>query len=131
MLLSSKESRRGSAAGSMLKAASFFDVGSAQLTHLSVLVSIRLCTNPLSVGVEEGLAGDLAGDPVAKNLDLERRTDLGPLGRDIGVRDRALDRVTVAAARHPADGGAVDSHGLGAERDRARVVQRDADKSPL
>ena len=52
-------------------------------------------------------------------------------GRDVGVRDRALDRVAVAAARHPAEDLAVHPHGLGAERNRARLVEDEAGESPL
>ena len=42
-----------------------------------------------------------------------------------------LDRVAVPAARHPADELAADAHRLRAERDRARVVERQAAEQAL
>ena len=52
-------------------------------------------------------------------------------GGQIGVGDRALDRVAVAAARDAASDGAVDAHGLRAERDGARVGEDEAAEAPL
>jgi hypothetical protein len=61
----------------MLKAAAFFDAASGQLTHLfSARVNSPL-HEPALVRVEERLAGGLAGDPVAEDLDLDRRADVG------------------------------------------------------
>ena len=81
--------------------------------------------------VEERLGRDLAGDPLAEDLDLDRLPGRGALGRQVRVGDRALDRVAVAAARHAADGLAVDAHRLGAERDRARVGEHEAAEPAL
>lgn len=72
------------------------------------------------------LGGDLALDPLAEDLDRDRGPRRGERGRQVGVGDRAADRVAVAAGRHPADDLAVHPHRLVAERDRPRVVQGDA-----
>src|SRR6476620_1317281 len=94
------------------------------------LVNHRLTKSPLgpdalALGVEERLRRDLALDPAAEDLDLYRGPRL-VLGRQVGVGDRALDGVAVAAARHPADDLAADADRLVAERDRARVGEGEA-----
>ena len=76
-------------------------------------------------------AATAPADPVAEHLDLDRRAGLGAVGGDVGVRDRALDGVAVAAARHAADDLAVDPHGLRAEGDGARVVEDEAGEATL
>ena len=49
----------------------------------------------------------------------------------VGVGDRALDRVAVAAARDAADRGSLDANRLRAERDRARVGEHEAAEAAL
>src|SRR6185312_582397 len=90
-----------------------------------------LTADPLALGIPERLVGDLAGDPVAEDLDLD-----GPAGLDRGTRqvrvgDRALDAVAEAAARDATHRLAVHAHGLGAERDRAGVREDEARELPL
>ena len=82
--------------------------------------------DPLALRVEQRLGRDLARDPLAEDLDLDRGPGLGALRRQVGVGDRALDRVAVAAGGHPAGDLAADPHRLVAERDRARVGERQA-----
>ena len=84
-----------------------------------------------SGGIEQRLRRDLAGDPLAEDLHLDRLADVAALSRQVRVRDRAADGVAVAAARHAADQLAVDAHRLGAERDRARIGERQAAQHPL
>src|ERR1700759_688439 len=59
--------------------------------------------HPGALGVQERLGGDLSGYPTAEDVDV----DLGPdpmLGGQVGVGDRAPDRVAVAPTGHaPAD----------------------------
>src|SRR5439155_11919978 len=78
---------------------------------------------------EEGFLGDHATDPLAEDL----RLDSGSGGRrrrwQVGVCDRALDRVAVAAAGHAADDLAVDSNRLGAERDRPWIIEHQASEA--
>src|SRR2546423_11130288 len=50
--------------------------------------------------------------------------------RQVGVGDRALDRVAVAAAGHPPADLLVDPHRLVAERDRPRVLEGQAAEPP-
>ena len=64
----------------------------------SVSARIRLAGR-----VVQRLARDLEADPLAEHLDLAARPDRGPVRRQVGVGDRALDREAVAARRHPAD----------------------------
>ena len=68
-------------------------------------------------------------DPRPEDVDLDRRADLD-LRREIGVGDRALDRVAVAAARDPAADALSDPHRLVAEHDRARVLEHQAPQPP-
>src|SRR5215213_6749845 len=84
-----------------------------------------LGSDALALRVEERLPCDFALDPAAEDLDLYRRPRL-VLGRQVGVGDRALDGVAVAAARRPADNLAADADRLVAEGDRARVVEGEA-----
>ena len=53
------------------------------------------------------------------------------LGRHVCVRDRLLDRVAVAAARHAADELVPDADRLGAERDGAGILERQAPQQAL
>src|SRR6185503_6403174 len=97
----------------------------APSTSSPVCCRRRSAPDALALGVEERLGRDLALDPAAEDLDL----DPGPrlvLGRQVGVGDRALDRVAVAGARYPADDLAADPHRLVAEGDRARVGEGEA-----
>src|ERR1700694_1169383 len=75
--------------------------------------------------VVERILRDLARDPRAEDLDLDRRAGRGAR-RHVRVRNRLLDRVAVSAAGYPARHLARDSHRLRAERDRARVVEHEA-----
>ena len=81
---------------------------------------------PRTVGVVQRLACDLEADPVTKDLDLAPGPDGRPIRRQVGVRDRALDREPVATRGHPADDLAADAHRLVAEADRADVVEDQA-----
>src|SRR5206468_12681419 len=89
----------------------------------------RLRANALARGIEERLGRDLGADPLAEDLDLDRPTRLGLAGRHIRVGDRAPDGVAVPAACHSPRDRAVDAHGLGAERDRKRIVEDEAHES--
>src|SRR6188768_1676005 len=80
----------------------------------------------LASRVEERLGGDLALDPAAEDLDLDRRSGLAAIGRQVGVGDRAFDGVAVAAAGDPAGDPAADADRLVAEGDRARILQGQA-----
>ena len=82
-------------------------------------------------GSNSGSRRDLARDPLAEDLHLDRLSRLGVRRGQVGVGDRALDRVAVAAARHAPDRRALDSHRLRAERDRARVGEHEAAEPPL
>ena len=76
--------------------------------------------------VEERLGDDLAADETPEDADLDTPPGLD-LGRgQVGVGDRALDAVAVAAARDAPDGAAVDPHRLRAEHDGAGVVEHEA-----
>src|SRR5205807_735596 len=75
----------------------------------------RVRTDPLALGVEEGLARNLSLDPAAEDLHREGRARVGVLGWHKGVGDRALDRVPVAPAGHPAADLPVDPHRLVAQ----------------
>src|SRR5438552_11777614 len=88
-------------------------------------VSTRPSLRPdaLAVRVVERLGGHLACDPVAEDLDLDRRADGGAAGRKVGVGDRALDRVAEAAARHAAGDLAAGADRFRPERHGARVVE--------
>ena len=61
-----------------------------------------LAADPLALGIAERLRGDLAGDPVAEDLDLDRLAGARRPRGQVGVGDRALDGVAVAAARDAA-----------------------------
>ena len=90
---------------------------------LGRLTAVELRTR-LAVRVVERLGRHLALDPLAEDLDGDARADVRVGGGQVRVGDRALDRVAVAAARDPADEPVADAHGLGAERHRARIVER-------
>src|SRR5207244_4926590 len=85
--------------------------------------------DPRAVRVVERLAGDLEPDPVAEDLDLATGPDRGIVAGQIGIRDRALDRESVAARRDAPDDAALDADGLVAERDRQRIVEHEAAES--
>ena len=89
---------------------------------------------PLSRSPAGSKSGSAATSPATHSPKISTSTGWPGSARSaghVGVRDRALDRVAVAAARHPADELAVDPHRLGAERDRARVVEDEAGEPPL
>ena len=65
--------------------------------------SIRSCPDPVAGRVVQRLAGHLEADPLAEHLHLAARPDGGTVRRQVGVRDRALDREPVAARGHPPD----------------------------
>ena len=73
----------------------------------------------------------LAADPVTEDLDRDARSHCGVGGGQVRVGDRTLDRVAVAAARHPADEPITNPDRLGAERDRPRLVERQAAQDAL
>src|SRR5206468_8668594 len=82
----------------------------------------RLASDSRTLRVVQRLAGHAAADPRAEDVDHDWRVDRN-LGRDVGVGDRALHRVAVAAARHAADDLAADAHRLRAQNHRARLVE--------
>src|ERR1700674_833913 len=84
-----------------------------------------LAPDLFSSGVVERVFRDLAWDPRAEDLDLDRRADCGAR-RHVRVRDRLLDRVAVSAAGDSPRYLAVDAHRFRAERHRARVVEHEA-----
>src|SRR5579871_4801801 len=84
----------------------------------------------MPLGVEQGLGGDLALDPLAKDVD----RDLGALSdrrRQVRVGDRTPDGIAVAAAGHAAYDLAAGADRLVAERDRARVAERERPQPAL
>src|SRR5690242_16674370 len=68
----------------------------------------RLDPDALAGGVEQRLGRDLAGDPIAEDVDLHRTARLGVARRHVGVRNRTLDGEAVAAARNSPGDVAVD-----------------------
>src|SRR5437773_10242872 len=81
-------------------------------------------SNSSSGGIEEGLVRDMARNPGAEYLDLNRRAGRRARGH-VRASDRTSHRVTEASAGD-ATGVARDPDGLGAERNRARVVHHQA-----
>ena len=81
-------------------------------------------------GIEQRLGRDDARHPLAEDLDRDLGADV-VLGGQVRVRDRLLDRVAVAAARHPPDEIVSDANRLRAEGDRPWVVERQAAEQPL
>jgi hypothetical protein len=70
------------------------------LTHLAIVApgGVALRPNALPVRVEQRLVRDLRRDPAAEDPDLDLGADLH-LGRHVGVGDRALRGIAVAAGR--------------------------------
>src|SRR5712692_7144647 len=85
-----------------------------------------LCADALAFRVEERFCGDRATDPLAEDLRLDSRAGRHRLRRQVGVRDRALDRVAIAAAGDAPDDLAVDANRLGTERDRSWIIEHQA-----
>src|SRR4051794_11915575 len=85
--------------------------------------------DPLPLRVEQRLLGHQAGDPAAEDVDLDRGARLD-VGRQVRVRDRALDGEAVAAGRDPAHQLAADADRLVAEHDGPRVVEHEAAQAP-
>src|SRR5690349_10171809 len=101
----------------------------SSISTLVSAVDIRraiLAANAGSLGIEQRLCRHLPLDPLAEDLDGDGRARLGLLGGQQRVRDRAPDRVAVAARGHPPGDPAAGLHGLVAEGDRARVGQHQA-----
>ena len=90
-----------------------------------------LRSDALALRVEERLGRHLALDPLAEDLDRDAGADGGVCRGQVRVGDRALDGVAVAAARDPADEPLADAYRLRAERDGARVVERQAAEDVL
>src|SRR5258707_1202607 len=67
----------------------------------------------------------------AEALHLDRLPHVAALTRQVCVRDRTLDAVAVAAARHASRELAVDAHRLGTERNRARVCENETTEDAL
>src|SRR5207244_3633230 len=76
--------------------------------------------------VEEWFLGDGATDPLAEDLRLDSGAGGRRRRRQVGVRDRPLDRVAVAAAGDATDDLALDANRLGAERDRPWIIEHQA-----
>ncbi len=89
-----------------------------------------LGADPFALGVEERLAGHPAVDPLAEHLDGDLRPGRGVLRGQVGVGDRALDGVAVAAARDAAGDAPVHPDGLVTQRHRARVLEGQAAQPP-
>src|SRR5438034_9629577 len=81
-------------------------------------------SNSSSGGIEEWLVRDMARNPAAEYLDLNRRTGRRAPGH-VRVCDRTSHRVAEASAGD-ATGVASDPDGLGSERNRSRVIQHQA-----
>src|SRR5277367_489490 len=88
-----------------------------------------LSPDSLALRVVERLARDLTGDPLPEDVDRHLAAHLDLL-RQVGVRDRALHRVAISAARHPPDHLAVYPHGLVSKRNRSRVLEHEAPQAP-
>src|SRR5437899_2741138 len=84
--------------------------------------SSRSASDPDPLRVVERFPGDVAADPGAKDVDLDRRA-LRAARRDVGERDRLLHAVAVAAAGHPANHLAIDANRLRTQGDRSRVIE--------
>src|SRR5581483_1094321 len=82
----------------------------------------------LSPGVVQRVGAHIAADPVSEDVDRDLRSRLRLRDRDVRIRDAGLDRVAVAAARHAADDLVAVPDRLRTERDRARILEDDADE---
>jgi hypothetical protein len=101
------------------------------MNSASSATALASITVPVIAGrVKQRFAHHGAADPHAERVYLHGGA-LVDARREIGVGDRALDGVAVAAARHPPDGLAADAHGLVAEYDRPRILERDRSQPPL
>src|SRR5579862_4293737 len=94
------------------------------------MVCCHTAPYPLAAGIEQGLARDFTGDPLAEDVHLHGRAESN-VSRQIGIGNRALNGIAEAAAGDAATDLAVDSNRLVAERDRARVREHDAAQPPL
>src|SRR5436190_14711485 len=86
----------------------------------------RVSTNPLALGVEEGLARNLPFDPAPEDLDRDSGARVSVLGRHVRVGDRTADGVAVATGGDAAPNFAIDLHRFVAERHRARIREQQA-----
>ena len=87
------------------------------------------CADSLAPGVVERLRPHLGVTQSPKMSTASCVPGSAVRERNVGERDARADRVAVAAARHAADDlAACSAHRLRAERDRARIVEHEADE---
>src|ERR1019366_4104970 len=79
-----------------------------------------LAPDPRALGIDQRLACEDARHPHPEDVDLDGGLELD-LGGEVGIGDRTLHRVAVAAAGHASDHLAVHPQRLVAQRDRAGI----------